>query len=87
MPIQIAPEPSARWAEGKIDEWKLICRSPDNATAADLRNLTLHAIRRLLSGEMRAREAATLAQLCTSVYRMMPAADLEARVALLEQLV
>ena len=58
---------------------------PDNATAADLRNLTLQAMRLLLSGDMHAREAGTLAQLCNSLYRMMPAADLEARVALLEE--
>lgn len=57
----------------------------DNATAADLRNLTLQAMRPLLSGDMHAREAGTLAQLCNSLYRMMPAADLEARVALLEE--
>ncbi len=48
-------------------------------------NLTLQAMRLLLSGDMHAREAGTLAQLCNSLYRMMPAADLEARVALLEE--
>jgi hypothetical protein len=55
MPIQIAPEPSVRQEDGKIDEWELICRSPTNATAADLRNLTLQAMRLLLSGDMHAR--------------------------------
>jgi len=57
----------------------------DNATTADLRNLTLQAIRLLFSGDMHPREAGALAQLCNSLYRVMPAADLETRVALLEE--
>ena len=57
---------------------------PDNMTAADVRNLTGQAIRLLLSGELRAREAGALAQLCNLLFRFIPAADLEARVAMLE---
>jgi hypothetical protein len=58
---------------------------PDNMTAADLRNVTVQAIRLLLSGNMHARQAGALAQLCNSLYRFIPTADLEARVATLEQ--
>jgi hypothetical protein len=57
---------------------------PDDMTAADVRNVTAQAIRLLLSGDMHAREAAALAQLCNSLYRVIPAADLETRVAMLE---
>jgi hypothetical protein len=57
---------------------------PDNMTAADVRNLTGQAIRLLLAGELRAREAGALAQLCNLLFRFIPAADLEARVAMLE---
>jgi hypothetical protein len=57
---------------------------PDNMTATDVRNVTAQAIRLLLSGDMHAREASALAQLCNSLYRVIPAADLEARVAMLE---
>src|SRR5207245_5729957 len=58
---------------------------PDNMTAADLRNVTAQAIRLLLSGELRAREASALAQLCNSLYRVIQTADLDARVARLEE--
>ena len=58
---------------------------PDNMTAADVRKVTGQAIRLLLSGELRAREASALAQLCNSLYRVIPTADLEARVAMLEE--
>ena len=58
---------------------------PDNMTAADLRNVTAQAIRLLLSGELRAREASALAQLCNSLYRVIQTADLDARVAKLEE--
>jgi hypothetical protein len=57
---------------------------PDNMSAADLRNVTVQAIRLLLSGDMHAREASALAQLCNSLYRFIPTVDLEARVAMLE---
>jgi hypothetical protein len=58
---------------------------PDNMTAADVRKVTGQAIRLLRSGELRAREASALAQLCNSLYRVIPTADLEARVAMLEE--
>jgi hypothetical protein len=58
---------------------------PDNMTAIDLRNLTGQAIRLLLSGDLRPREASALAQLCNSLYRTIPTAALEIRVANLEQ--
>ena len=57
---------------------------PDNMSAADLRNVTAQAIRLLLSGEMHAREAVALAQLCNSLHRVIPSADLETRVTMLE---
>jgi hypothetical protein len=57
---------------------------PDNMTLSDLRNVQVQAIRLLLSGEMHAREAGALAQLCNSLHRVIPTADLEARVAMLE---
>jgi hypothetical protein len=58
---------------------------PDNMTAVDLRNVTVQAIRLLLSGELQAREASALAQLCNSLYRVIQTADLETRVATLEE--
>jgi hypothetical protein len=57
---------------------------PDNMTAADVCKVTGQAIRLLLSGELRAREASALAQLCNSLYRVIPTAELEARVTILE---
>jgi|SRR5947207_2848826 len=57
----------------------------DNATAADPRNVTDQAIRLLLSGNLHALEASALAQLCNSLYRFIPAADLEARITTLEE--
>jgi hypothetical protein len=54
-------------------------------TAADIRKVTGQAIRLLLSGELRAREASALAQLCNSLNRVLPTADLEVRLVKLEQ--
>ena len=54
-------------------------------TATDLRNVTGQAIRLLLSGNLRPREASALAQLCNSLYRTIPTAALETRVANLER--
>jgi hypothetical protein len=54
-------------------------------TAADVCKITGQAIRLLLSGELKAREASALAQLCNSLYRFIPTADLETRVATLEE--
>ena len=58
---------------------------PDNMNAADLCKVTGQAMRLLLSGELGAREAGAFAQLCNSLYRIIPAADLETRVATLER--
>jgi len=58
---------------------------PDNMTAAELSKVTGEAIRVLVSGELGAREAGAFAQLCNSLYRIIPAADLETRVATLER--
>jgi hypothetical protein len=57
---------------------------PDNATTADLRT-PLQAIRLWFSGDMHAREAGALAQLCNFLHRVIPTAELEARVAMLEE--
>ena len=57
---------------------------PDNMSAADLRNITAQAIRLLLSGEMHARVAVAVAQLCNTLHRVIPTADLETRVTMLE---
>jgi hypothetical protein len=57
---------------------------PDNMSAADLRNVTAQAIRLLLSGEMQAREAIAVAQLCNTLHRVIPTADLETRLTMLE---
>src|SRR5205085_1669428 len=58
---------------------------PDNMSVADLRNVTAQAIRSLLSGDMHAREASALAQLFNLLHRVIPTADLEARVVMLEE--
>ena len=52
---------------------------PENLTATELCKITGNAIRSLLAGELRARDASALAQLCNSLYRIIPGADLEAR--------
>ena len=58
---------------------------PDNMTASDVRKVAAGAIRALLSGELGTREASALAQLSNALYRMLPIADLEARLVKLEQ--
>ena len=58
---------------------------PDNMSAAYLRKVQVQAIRLLVSGEMHAREASALAQPCNSLCRVIPTADLEARVNILEE--
>jgi hypothetical protein len=42
-------------------------------------------MRSLLTGELNARAACALAQLSNSLYRILPMADLEARLAVLEE--
>lgn len=58
---------------------------PDNMTAADLSKVTVQAMRLLFSGQLGAREVSAFAQLCNSWHRIIPAADLETRVATLER--
>jgi hypothetical protein len=58
---------------------------PDDMTAADVRKVTVQVIRLVLSDELGAREAGAVTQLLNSLHRMTPTADLEARVALLEE--
>jgi hypothetical protein len=58
---------------------------PDDMTAADIRKVTVQVIRLVLSDELGAREAGAVTQLLNSLHRMTPTAELEARVALLEE--
>jgi hypothetical protein len=57
---------------------------PGNMTAGDVRSVIAQAIRLLLSGELKARDASALAQLCNSLNRAIPVADLEGRLKALE---
>jgi len=57
---------------------------PGTMTAADVRSVIAEAIRLLLSGELKARDASALAQLCNSLNRAIPVADLEGRLKALE---
>ena len=58
---------------------------PDNVTAADLCKLEVQVVRGLLSGEIPAREATAVAQIFNLLHRHLPTADLEKRIALLEE--
>ena len=58
---------------------------PDSLTAAGLCKMNMQVMRSLLSGELHAREACAFAQLSNSLYRILPMADLEARLAVLEE--
>jgi hypothetical protein len=58
---------------------------PENMTATDLRHLMIQAMRSLLAGELQAREAGALVQLCNLQLRLITTADLENRVNKLEQ--
>jgi hypothetical protein len=53
-------------------------------TSADIRNVIAQGIRLLLAGELKARDASALAQLCNSLNRAIPVADLEDRLKALE---
>jgi hypothetical protein len=57
---------------------------PGTMTAADVRSVIAQAIRLLLAGELKARDASALAQLCNSLNRAIPVADLEGRLQALE---
>ena len=54
-------------------------------TITDLRNLTVAAMRKLLAGELGAREATAFSQLCNPLSRMLPTEALEAQLASLQQ--
>ena len=59
---------------------------PEGALAmADLRNLTETALRKLLAGELSAKNASAFSQLCNLLLKMHPTATLEAEVARLQQ--
>ena len=58
---------------------------PDNLTATGLCKMNIEVMRLLLSGELRAREACAFVQLSNSLSRIIPTADLEARLAALEE--
>jgi len=58
---------------------------PDNPSAADIWTITAQAMRLLLAGELGAREASAFAQLSNSMSRIIPTAELENRVTMLEQ--
>ena len=59
---------------------------PDGSLAmADLRNLTETALRKLLAGELSAKDASAFSQLCNLLLKMHPTTTLEAEVARLQQ--
>jgi hypothetical protein len=58
---------------------------PDNLTAAGLCKMNIEVMRLLLTGGLRAREACAFVQLSNSLSRILPTADLEARLAVLEE--
>lgn len=58
---------------------------PDDVTGADLCRLELQVVRGLLSGDIPAREATALAQIFNLLHRHLPTADLEKRIAFLEE--
>ena len=57
---------------------------PDSITAADLCRLEVQVVRGLLSGEIPAREATAVGQMFNLLHRHLPTAELERRVARLE---
>jgi hypothetical protein len=58
---------------------------PDNMNANGLLNLAGKAIRALMMGKLTPRKASALAQLSNVMHRMLPTADLENRLAKVEQ--
>jgi hypothetical protein len=58
---------------------------PDNITATDLCKLEVQVVRGLLSGDIPAREATAVGQIFSLLHRHLPTADLEKRIALLEE--
>jgi hypothetical protein len=57
---------------------------PGTMTAADVRSVIAQAIQLLLAGELKARDASAVAQLCNALNRAIPVADLEGRLKALE---
>ena len=57
---------------------------PDNLTATGLCKMNIEVMRLLLSGDLRAREVCAFVHLSNSLSRILPTADLEARLAVLE---
>lgn len=64
-----------------------VCESPtlEPLSLANLLNILSEAIREVGSRKMTPRNAAALAQLSNSLHRVLPTADLESRVARMEQ--
>lgn len=58
---------------------------PDNPSAADLWKMNGQAMKLLLAGELGAREASAFSQLSNSMSRVIPIAELENRIAILEE--
>ena len=58
---------------------------PDNPSAADIWKLNGQAMKLLLAGELGAREASAFSQLSNSMSRVIPIAELENRIAMLEE--
>ena len=58
---------------------------PDNPSAADIWKMNGQAMKLLLAGELGAREASAFSQLSNSMSRVIPIAELENRIAILEE--
>lgn len=57
---------------------------PDNVGLNELRNLEIETIRRYAAGELTSQQASTLFKMYDSYFRVIPAVDLEPRIAALE---
>lgn len=82
--------PDKAHALGQIGGRKNRSRLPEpppagSLTAADLRDILVDAIRDVRSKRMPPRVASALSQLCNSAHRLLQTADLENRLAKLEQ--
>ena len=82
--------PDKAHALGQIGGRKNRSQLPEPAaagplSAADLRDILVEAIRDVRSKKITPRTAGALSQLCNSLHRILPATDLEARLARLEQ--
>ena len=58
---------------------------PDNISATDLCKLEVQVLRGLMSGDIEAREATAMGQIFSLLHRHLPTAELEKRVAILEE--